>query len=269
MQEDNITAASVVSIGLLRIVALAHFTALQAWYGRLFPVVVLTLLTLFGVAEGFAAMQVIDGDLAAAALLTSLIRLLSVALLMLHIGLMSGPGNGIDATTASLDLSPATLLAGQWLGYAAVGLLLALAGGAVLVPYSGFAPAAGWALSLGMELGLVAAVVLFAREGLRRPVAVVLVGAAFYTLARLFPLLTEIIDRGVAEPTLLRELSATALRALGLLLPRLDGLAHPAWILERRLPGAVSYLAALGGALSYTGFLLILALLDRHLARHR
>ncbi|MEC9341154.1 MAG: hypothetical protein VX663_06705 [Pseudomonadota bacterium] len=267
MQEDQIATTSVGDV-VRRLATLAHFTVLQAWYGRLFHIAAMVLLAVLGIGEAFAAMQVIEGDIAAAAILVTLIRLSVASLLLLHMA-FGAANDGVDEMVASLDLSPVILLIGQWLGYSAVGAAAALGGGAVLALYGGPGPAAVWSVSFGAELGVLAAMVLFVRSGLRRPLAVVLVGGAFYVLGRLLPLLLEIAAAGVAEQTPLREFAAFILRVSAVAMPRFDGLAEPGWITTGALPEPTSYFAAIGGALSYAGFALCLAFLERVLAKRR
>lgn len=250
-----------------RVVLVLHFTVLQAYFGRLFLTLGGALVTLVLVAEFFAAAQVTESETAAAALFAALVRPLCVFLLVVHMALAGNRGNGGDETVASLDLGAVSLLLGQWLGFAAIGAVMALGSGMVMTWYGGALSGLVWTLAASAELALVAAVALFARQGLRQPVSVVLTMVGFYLLTRLFPLLMEIVRRGVGEQTAVRDLATYALDMLDLVLPRLDGLAEATWILGGDLPPLDDYLLALAGALTYAGFALCLALVDQRLAR--
>jgi ABC-type transport system involved in multi-copper enzyme maturation permease subunit len=136
----------------------------------------------------------------------------------------------------SLPLSRTTQYLGRWMGHAASAVLLALAFSLPLLLWSAPAAVAHWALSLALELALIAALALF-------------FSMAF---GQLLP---------AVAATAVQRLAQWLIDAIAFVLPRLDATTRTDWLLYG-VPQAGDYIATLAGLALYTLLLLAAGLID-------
>ncbi|WP_413207179.1 hypothetical protein [Rhodospirillum sp. A1_3_36] len=154
---------------------------------------------------------------------------------------------------ATLPLSSLNLLAGLWLGWLPLGLVLACLAGGVALWLGASAPGLLiWTGSLAVEAGVVIALALFSGITLRRGVALAAT-LCLYAFARLSGLFLAVAHHRAEAAGL--SWADPLLSGLALVVPRLDQFARSAWLsgLEggATLPGfwtGLGLLAQGGGA---------------------
>jgi ABC-type Na+ efflux pump permease subunit len=131
----------------------------------------------------------------------------------------------------SLPLSRSTHYLGRLLGFVACGAALAAAFALPLLAWAPPGAVALWGLSLACELALVAAAELFFAMTLAQLVAALAATLGLYLLARSIGAIQAIAGGPLAEASAADRVARTALDAVGLLLPRLDGVTQTGWLL--------------------------------------
>jgi hypothetical protein len=132
----------------------------------------------------------------------------------------------------SRPISRSTLVIAYWLGFALVGLLLALPVVAIVAvigvgSWSGFA---GWAISLILETSLVVGLALFSAFALKSAVTSVIACMGFYVLSRMMAFFVITAQSGVVADAKFAVLKY-ALIAISTLVPRLDFFAKTEWLI--------------------------------------
>lgn len=172
-----------------------------------------------------------------------------------------------DANDKVLELALALPLSrhGYWLGklggYAAVGLVLALACALPMLLWAGPAAVAAWGASLALELVLVAAASLFFAGTLASVVPAIAATAGLYLLARSVAAI-QLLARGpLAEESLAQTIARGAVDLIALVLPRLDMATRSEWLLYGA-PGAAEFAATAGTLAVYTALLAAAGMFD-------
>lgn len=131
----------------------------------------------------------------------------------------------------SRPISRFTLVIAYWLGFAFVGLLLAIPVIAIVAligvgSWSGFA---GWSISLILETSLVVGLALFSAFALKSAVTSVIACMGFYVLSRMMAFFIITAQSGVVGDAKFAVLKY-ALIAISTLVPRLDFFAKTEWL---------------------------------------
>ena len=163
----------------------------------------------------------------------------------------------------SLPLSRSTHYLGRLAGFVTCGLALAAAFAVPLALWAAPGAVALWGLSLACECALVAAAALFFAMTLAQLVPAMTATIGLYLLARSIGAIQAIAAGPLAEESLAGRLARYAVDAVGLLLPRLDGVTRTAWLLYEA-PPAGAYLWSLAGLVLYTLLLIAAGLFDFH-----
>ena len=163
----------------------------------------------------------------------------------------------------SLPLSRAVQYVGRWIGHASCAVLVALLFSLPLFLWSSPGAVAHWALSLAVELALVAALALFFSLALAQLLPAVAASAGFYLLARVLATIQSIASAPLIDANWAQRGAQWAIDAIAFLLPRLDAATRTDWLLYGA-PSAGDYLALLGGLVLYTVLLLAAGLIDLH-----
>jgi hypothetical protein len=132
----------------------------------------------------------------------------------------------------SRPISRSNLVIAYWLGFAFVGLLLALPVIAIvgLIGVGSVAGFAGWAVSLILETSLVVGLALFSAFTLRSAVTAVIACMGFYVLSRMMAFFIVTAHSGVISGSKFILLKY-ALIAISTLVPRLDFFAKTEWLI--------------------------------------
>ncbi len=161
----------------------------------------------------------------------------------------------------ALPLSRSTQYLGRLAGFALCGAVLAGLFSLPLLFWAAPAAVAGWALSLALELVLVAAAALFFAMSLASLVPALAASAGLYLLARSMSAMQAIAGGPLAEDSAAHQLARHAIDAVALVLPALDRVTRTEWLLYG-LPEARAYAAALGGLGLYTALLAAAGVFD-------
>jgi ABC-type transport system involved in multi-copper enzyme maturation permease subunit len=200
-----------------------------------------------------------------AAVVAALLRAGAAFLLAAHVAasVVREANDKVLELALALPLSRQEYYLGKLLGYAAVGLVLALASAAPLLLWSAPAAVALWGGSLALELLLVVAATLFFAMTLANVVAGIAATAALYLLGRTIAAI-QLLARGpLAEEGWTQVLARGAVDAVALLLPRLDAATRSDWLLYG-LPPPGEYATGLLSLVAYAALLAAAGLFDFH-----
>lgn len=161
----------------------------------------------------------------------------------------------------SLPLSRGTQYLGRLAGFAACGVVLALAFSLPLLLWASPAAVAAWALSLALELALVAAAALFFSMTLAQLVPALAATAGLYFLGRSIGALQAIAAGPLTDDTFVQRLGRQAIDLVALALPSLERATRTEWLLYG-LPDARTYAATLAGLVLYAALLGAAGLFD-------
>jgi ABC-type Na+ efflux pump permease subunit len=163
----------------------------------------------------------------------------------------------------SLPVSRGAQYLGRLAGFAACAMALALLFALPLLLWAPPGAVAAWALSLALELVLVAAAALFFSMTLAQLVPALAVTAGLYLLGRSIAALQAIASGPLAEDTGLHRLGRVAVDLVALALPALDRATRTEWLLYG-LPDPRGYAATLAGLALYTALLAAAGVFDFH-----
>jgi ABC-type transport system involved in multi-copper enzyme maturation permease subunit len=161
----------------------------------------------------------------------------------------------------SLPISRSAWYLGKLIGFACAGALLAALFGLLLLAWAAPAPLLAWVLSLAAEAVLVAAAALFFASALGQTVTAIAATTGLYLLARSISAIQAIAGGPLAGDSLAGQTAHLLVNALGLLLPRLDGVASGDWLLYGA-PPAVDLAQSLAGLGIYVLLLAAAGLFD-------
>lgn len=163
----------------------------------------------------------------------------------------------------SLPLSRSTHYLGRLLGFVACGAALAVAFALPLLAWAPPGAVALWGLSLACETALVAAAALFFAMTLAQLVPAIAATVGLYLLGRSISAIQAMAAGPLAETSLAGTLARHAVDAVGLLLPRLDGVTRTAWLVYET-PPAGAYAWGVAALVLYTLVLMAAGLFDFH-----
>lgn len=161
----------------------------------------------------------------------------------------------------SLPYSRATQYLGRWMGHAASAVIVAIAFSLPLLLWSAPGAVAHWALSLALELALVAALALFFSMAFGQLLPAVAATAGFYLLARALSTIQSIAQSSLLEGDWAQRSAQWVIDAIAFVLPRLDAATRTDWLLYGS-PTSGDYLTSLAGLVLYSLLLLAAGLID-------
>jgi len=218
------------------VITIARYTLLEGLRARLPWLALLMLLALFAASALVGQLAITESRRIQTVFLAATLRPAAVFMLSLHIiGSMAREFNdkGFEFIL-SLDIPRASYVLGKLLGFGLIGLLLALAVGAVATLLAPAPDAALWGVSLACELCLVAALSLFCVIALPQimPAASFVLG--FYVLARSIGAMQLMSSAPIAGGASLAHQALFRMVDLSaLLLPRLDSFTQSAWLVDQ------------------------------------
>lgn len=204
-----------------------------------------------------------EGEALRSALLAAVLRACAVFIIAAQVTsstLRDIQDKGLELTL-SLPLSRPAHYLGRLAGFALLAAGLALVFSLPLLLWAPPLAVAAWALSLALELALVAAAALFFAMTLSGAVSVLAATAGLYLLARIMPAIQAISAAPLPEETWAGRLARTAVDAIAFVLPRLGGATRSEWLLYG-LPPASEYAAALAALALYGVLLAAAGLID-------
>jgi ABC-type transport system involved in multi-copper enzyme maturation permease subunit len=214
------------------LLVIARFTWLETLRSRFFWLA-LGLIALCSLCSLFLAqLAIFEISQFQTGILGGLLRLVAV-LLMSLLSVASLVREGNDRTLA-LMLSRAVTrrqyVLGKFLGFALPGLLLALACGFTVLPFSSATPTAIWTVSLLLELFVLLSASLFFTLAIGQFVGSMALLCCFYLLARSLSAMRILAHHPLSDNALSGSISSLVLDSLAYLLPPLDRLTQSAWL---------------------------------------
>lgn len=248
-----------------RVLAIARFTVLEAWRNRL-GLLLGGLVIVALLASIFVRQQTItESARAQMAFLASTLRLGSVFVLTMTV-LQSSVREFNDKVLElmlSLDLPRAAYLAGKFIGYASLGAGFAAVVSLPLLLMSPPQNVLLWACTHVLELWMVAAFALFCITTFSQLLPAATFVLAFYLLARSITAIQLVSQSTLVEPGLANDFAEFLVKAIALLLPRLDAFTQTAWLIDT--PANPLALAAAGmQTVIFVTLLLSAAMFDLH-----
>lgn len=199
------------------------------------------------------------------AVVAAVLRACSVFLIATHVAASTAReinDKGLELMLA-LPLSRSTQYLGRLAGFAACGIVVALA---FALPLALWAPAVkvmAWGACLAVETALVGAIALFFAMTLGQLVPALAATAGLYLVARIMPTVRLISTGPLADDSPLQHAAQWIVDGIALLLPPVDAMTRTEWLLYD-LPSARAYALALGGALVYGALIAAAGLFDFH-----
>jgi ABC-type transport system involved in multi-copper enzyme maturation permease subunit len=154
-------------------------------------------------------------------------------------------------------------LAGKFVGFSTATIGLAVIVSLPLLPFAPIDRLGAWTLSLACELIIVAAMSLFCVITLAQVVPALAAVLGFYVLARSIGAMQLIAAASEASGTWAERAADWVVRAIALVLPRLDLLTRSDWLVAGA-PGPAALAGAVGQAAAYAALLMAAAQFDLH-----
>jgi len=242
---------------------LARLVLIEARRGALPWLALAAVVLTFGLAAFLSEVALTESRALELAVFAALGRACAVFLLAAHVAasvVRDANDKGLELGLA-LPLPRARLYLGRLVGYAICAAALGALFSVPLLLWADPLPVALWALSLVLEITLVAAAALFFAVSLGHVVAALACTLGLYLLARSIAGIQALAETPLAEPSATHEVARWGVEAVALLLPRLDAVTRTEWLLyglaEPRL-----YLHAIAGLLIYLTLLVAAGLFD-------
>ena len=246
-------------------VILARSVLLEARRGGLPWLALAAVAVAFILAAFLSQVALTESRALQAALMAALLRACAVFLLASQVvssTLREIQDKGLEFML-SLPLSRSTHYLGRLLGFVACGAALAAAFALPLLAWAPPGAVALWGLSLACELALVAAAALFFAMTLAQLVGALAATLGLYLLARSIAAIQAIAGGPLAEASAADRVARYALDAVGLLLPRLDGVTQTGWLLYEA-PSLPVYAWSLAELAVFALLLIAAGLFDFH-----
>lgn len=242
---------------------LGRLVLMEARRGGLVWLAGLALVAGIALSAFLAQLAITESRLLQAAVVAALLRIAAVFLLASQV--MASVRREVDdrrmELMLALPLPRAVQYLGRLAGFIALGVVLAAVFAPPLLLWAPGPAVFAWALSLALELALVAAAALFFAMTLGQLVSALAATAGLYLLARSISAIQAIAAGPLAADTLAHELARRAVGGVALILPALDRVTRTEWLLYGA-PDGGNYLSLLGGMLIYIALLAAAGLFD-------
>jgi ABC-type Na+ efflux pump permease subunit len=242
---------------------LARLAFLEARRGGLVWLAAAAIVGAVALGGFLSQVSITEGRLLQTAVVAALLRLSAVFLIAAQV--IASVRREIDDRRLELSLAlpipRSRHYLGRLAGFALCGLVLACAFAVPLLLWAPPAAVAAWAVSLALEVMLVAAAALFFAMSLASPVSALFATAGLYLLGRAMTAMQAIAGGPLAENSLLHQLARYAVDGLALLLPALDRVTRTEWLLYG-LPDLRIYSGAVGTLALYAALLAAAGVFD-------
>jgi len=247
-----------------QILAIVRSTFVEGLRTRLLEVTALTVLLILATSLFIRELAVIESARMQIAAYAAAVRLAAVFIAAFHVlssVVREFNDKGLDVALA-VDLPRSHYIVGKLAGYVALVTLVAAVASAPLAVLAAPASTVLWALSLALELAVIAALAMFCAVTFTHVLPAGGFVLAFYLLGRSLTALRLISEHPLSGAgTWTHELVAASLKGLSFLMPAFDAWTRTIWLLEPGLHW--SDLGTVGGqALVYVALLLTATLVD-------
>lgn len=242
---------------------LARLALVEARRGGLAWLALATVVAVAALGAFLAQLAITEARMLQTAVVAALLRACAVFVVAAHV--IGAVRREIDdrrlELALALPISRTTQYLGRLAGFALAGVLLAAWFSVPLFIWAPAAAVAAWALSLALELALVAAAALFFAMSLSSLVAALGATAGLYLISRTMSAVQAIAGGPLADDSALHRLAHYAIDAVALVLPALDRVTRTEWLLYG-LPDARAYAAAIAALLVYGALLAAAGIFD-------
>ncbi len=242
---------------------IARFTLLEAVRTRLLWVVLILFGALYFGSLFIQHISVTESARMQTGFLAATIRFAAVIVLSLHVAssmVREFNDKGIDLLL-SLDLPRAVYYVGKFLGFAGIGIAIAVVASLALLGATSVGGLVWWAISLAFELVLIAALALFCVMTFAQIMPAISFVLAFYLLARSMSAVRLLSESPLlSQSDMTNRVIAHAVDALAWCLPNLDQFTATAWLVDSGTPNALAIVAL--QTCIYAGLLIAAGLFD-------
>ena len=249
----------------MRTATLARLVLLEARRGALPWLALASMVVSAALALFLSRVAVTESLSLQLAVVAALLRACSVFLIATHVAASTAReinDKGLELMLA-LPLSRTRHYLGRLAGFAACGILVAIAFALTVSLWAPVLKAALWGASLAAETALVGAVALFFAMTLGQVVPAMAATAGLYVAARIMPTVRLISAGPLADDSPLQLAARWVVDGIALVLPPVDAMTRTDWLLYDP-PSARAYALALGGALVYGALIAAGGLFDFH-----
>lgn len=247
----------------MRAAILARLAVVEARRGGLAWLALAAIVVAIGLGGFLSQVAITESRQLQTAVVAALLRVCAVFVIVAQV--IASVRREIDdrrlEQALALPLPRSAQYLGRLAGYALCGAALACVFALPLLLWATPATVAAWAISLALELVLVAAAALFFAMSLASPVTALAASAGLYLLGRSMSAIQAIAAGPLASESLVHQLARHAIDAVALVLPALDRVTRTEWLLYG-LPDGHLFAAALGSLALYSALLAAAGLFD-------
>ena len=241
---------------------LARLALLEARRGGVAWLALAAVVLAVGIGGFLAQVAITESRMVQAAVVAALLRVCAVFVIAAQV--IASVRREIDdrrlEAALALPLPRSVQYLGRLAGFALCGVALAVLFSLPLLFWAPPTAVAAWALSLGLELILVAAAALFFAMSLSSLVPALAATAGLYFLGRAMGAVQAIAGGPLAEASLVHQVARHAVDAVALVLPALDRVTRTEWLLYGM--DGKAYAIALGSLALYSTLLAAAGVFD-------
>lgn len=238
-----------------QLLAISHYTLLEARRTRLLPLFAAALCAIFALAFFVSALAVTESLRMQTTFYAAGARLAAVFVVAVHvIGSVTREFNdkGLD-TLLALDLPRSHYILGKLVGFLAVGAVIGVIACLPIVWMAPVVASLQWGVALVLELAVVITFSLFCVAALGQFMPSTVVVLAFYLLARSLTAIRLISAHPISgADTLSYDIGRWMIEVLALITPALDRWPQTTWLVDSPAPWATVALLLLEAALYVT-----------------
>jgi ABC-type transport system involved in multi-copper enzyme maturation permease subunit len=251
---------------MIRVIGpIARATLLEAARSRMIWIVAILCLLSVGLAGFIGQVAIIEAAQIQATVLAAILRA-AAAFLTAAFVTMSIVREYNDKVFELMLAQPwprGVYLAGKFVGFSTAAAALAIIVSLPLLPFVPLDRLGAWTLSLGCELVIVAAMSLFCVITLTHIVPALATVLGFYVLARSIAAMQVIAAASEGSGTWAERAADWVIRAIALVLPRLDLMTRSDWLVAAA-PAPAALAGVVGQAVAYAVLLIAAAQFDLH-----
>jgi len=222
------------------VATLARATLIEAVRNRLLWLILVVVVTAFGMAQFLDQVAIAESREIQAALIAAPLRIAAVFIVAVFVitSMVRESSEKVTELLLSLPAPRSTYFFGKFAGYAAVATILALLCALPLALLAKLPGLAMWTASLLCELLIVTAMSLFCVLTLSQVVPALAAVAGFYMLSRSMAAMQIIAAAPLHELTLGDRVIKGVVETIAFLLPAIDGMTQTAWLVGAEPSGA-------------------------------
>jgi len=217
-----------------KILTIARYTFLEAIRNRMFPLTVVGLVCLFGIAEFTGELAITETREIQAVLVAMVARwfiVITTALFVITSMVRESNDKGLELIL-SLPVSKSSYFFGKYIGFMFLSLMISAALCLILLIYSEFIPLSVWVFSLICELAIIVAFSILCLFTFNNITVAFVVVIAFYLLSRTMTAIQLLSTSPILESqSMSQEFINSLINLIAYLLPDLDRFTRSEWLI--------------------------------------